>query len=190
MRSHLLDPWSLPESLTVGDTDIPIRADYRDVLKALGAFQEELPRYFQWCKAMRLFYREPIPAGLRPAAAQAMADFLDCGAQEQPSRRLICWDHDGQLIAGEINRVAGREVRSLPFVHWWTFLGWFHAIGDGPLAQVVAIREKLATGKKLDDVQQAFYMKNRALVRLPDPPEVQKEKQQLEMLLKGGTNAH
>lgn len=188
MRGPVLDIWSLPESLQVGQRQIPIRADFRDVFKALGAFSEELPCFFKWCKALRLFYKEPVGPAERQAAAEAMVDFLNCGREQKPGRRLICWQHDGALIASEVNRVAGLEVRQLPFVHWWTFLGWFHAIGDGPLAQIVAIRASLAAGRPLSDSQQAFYREHRAQVRLPDAPEVQREKQQLELLLKGGSN--
>ena len=189
MRGAVLDVWSLPDSLQVGDRGIPIRADFRDVFKALAVFNEPLPVAVRWCKAMKLFYCQSIEPEEYGAAAEAMAAFINCGAPEKQGRRLICWQHDGRLIASEINKVAGREVRQLPFVHWWTFLGWFHAIGDGPFAQTVAIRARLAAGKPLTDSQQAFYTENRDMVRLPDAPEIQREKQQLELLLKGGTNA-
>ena len=64
----------------------------------------------------------------------------------------------------DINRVAGREVRSLPFCHWWTFLAWFMGIGEGQLSTVVSIREKRRKGKKLSDWEREFYQENRGKV--------------------------
>ena len=51
------------------------------------------------------------------------------------------------MIIADINKVAGTEVRSLSFLHWWTFLSFFHAIGEGQLSTLISIREKLRTGK-------------------------------------------
>ena len=92
------------------------------------------------------------------------------------------------MIAAQINQVAGREVRQEEFLHWWTFLGYFHAIGPGPFAQVVAIREKQRTGRPLDEAEQEFYRKNAAMIRLPESRQIRQEKQYLEQLLKGGTH--
>ena len=60
--------------------------------------------------------------------------------------------------------MAGLEVRSLPFLHWWTFMGYFGAIGEGQLSTLVAIREKLRKGKKLESWEQDFYRQNRSRV--------------------------
>ena len=49
-------------------------------------------------------------------------------------------------------------------MHWWTFLSWFNAIGEGQLSTVVSIREKLQKGKKLDKWERDFYRENKQLV--------------------------
>ena len=64
----------------------------------------------------------------------------------------------------DINRVAGCEVRALPFLHWWTFLAYFRGIGEGQLSAVVGIREKRRKGKKLDEWERDFYRENRDMV--------------------------
>ena len=66
----------------------------------------------------------------------------------------------------DVNRVAGREIRDEAFVHWWTFLSWFHAIGEGQLSTLVSIRDKLRRGKKLEKWEQDFYRKHREQVEL------------------------
>ena len=52
------------------------------------------------------------------------------------------WQQDAPLIAAGIGRAAGQDVRTLPYLHWWSFLALFDAIGEGSFATVVAIRDK------------------------------------------------
>jgi len=66
----------------------------------------------------------------------------------------------------DVNRVAGCEIRRLDFLHWWTFLAWFHSIGEGQLSTLVRIRRKLRQGKKLDEEEAAFYRENPEAVKL------------------------
>ena len=72
-------------------------------------------------------------------------------------------------IVADVNRVAGREIRELEFVHWWTFLSWFHAIGEGQLSALVALRTKLARGEKLTEAERAYYAADPQKVRLQKP---------------------
>lgn len=118
---------------------------------------------------------------------QWLADFICCGAreQEQPGRKLLDWEQDAPMIVAEVNKAAGQEVRVLPFVHWWTFLGWFHAIGEGQLSTVVAIRDKLRRGKKLEQWEKDFYRENKHRVELRKryTPEELAEQARLQKLL-------
>lgn len=70
------------------------------------------------------------------------------------------------MILAGVNQAAGQEIRALPFCHWWTFLSYFHAIGEGPLATVVSIRKKLSQGKKLEPWEKDYYRENPTLVDL------------------------
>ena len=47
------------------------------------------------------------------------------------------WQQDAPLIAAGISKAAGQDVRTLPYLHWWSFLAWFDAIGEGSFATVV-----------------------------------------------------
>lgn len=58
------------------------------------------------------------------------------------------------------------EVRDVEYMHWWTFIGYFSEIGDCLFAQIVNVRQKLATGKTLNKDEREFYRKNRKLVDL------------------------
>ena len=95
--------------------------------------------------------------------------FIDCGDAEQDSRpapKLVDWEQDFKYIVAPINRVTGREVRSVEYLHWWTFLAAYYEIGDCTFAQIVRIRDKKARGKALDKADSEWYRKNRHLVDL------------------------
>ena len=70
------------------------------------------------------------------------------------------------MIVADVNKVAGTEIRALPFLHWWTFVSYFNAIGEGQLSTLVSIREKLRKGKKLEKWDQEYYRKNKDKVDL------------------------
>ena len=74
------------------------------------------------------------------------------------------WQQDFSLIVAPVNRVLGKEIRSLDYLHWWTFIGAYQEIGDCTFAQIVNIRQKKAHGKKLDKAEQEYYKKNRNLI--------------------------
>ena len=67
------------------------------------------------------------------------------------------WQQDAPLIAAGISKAAGQDVRTLPYLHWWSFLAWFDAIGEGSFATVVAIRDKLRRGKRLENWELDYY---------------------------------
>lgn len=166
--------WDLPTRLTVGGKAYEVNADFRDMLDIIGWLEgaegEDLLPEERWYIAMALFYRDfaAMPLTDHPAAARALADFLAGGREPDaaPGPRLLDWQQDAPMIVAGVNRAAGCEVRALPFLHWWSFLAWFSAIGDGPLATVVAIRDKLRRGKKLEAWEMSYYRAHRSKVDL------------------------
>ena len=180
------DLWTLPRHVRVGGREVEIDPDFRTVLQIFRHFQnEELPEFLRWEVALALFYKQSVPQNCRREAMEQLAEFVTCGQQGKPGPRLLDWEHDAMAIVADVNRVAGREIRELEFVHWWTFLSWFHAIGEGQLSALVELRRKLSRGEKLDEHQRQFYRENKALVDLPHrrSPEQQAEIDHLNALL-------
>lgn len=179
--------WELPMSLKVGVKDYAIHGDFRDILDIFRHLNDRAqPEFVRWQVALALFYEDPIPEKHRAEAMEQMAWFLSCGRQERdPGPRLLDWEQDAHLIVADVNKVAGTEIRALPFLHWWTFLSYFHGVGEGQLSTLVSLREKLRTGKKLEPWEQEYYRKNRAQVELKKQysPEELAEKERLEALL-------
>lgn len=185
----MISGWELPTAAVIGGRHYGLHCDYRDILEIFSYLSDpDLPDYLRWQIALALFYEEQIPQEHTEEAINYLAAFISGGRIEEgpAGPRLLDWQQDAELIVADINKAAGQEIRVLPFLHWWTFLSWFHAIGEGQLSTVVSIRSKLARGKKLEGWEKEFYRDNRQRVELKPRycrQELQ-QRQQLEQLLK------
>lgn len=182
---------ALPEVLTVGGEDYPIRADYRNILQVFEAFQDpELTQEEKWIVAIYLLFEDFACDDDVLQAAQDGFDldeamkqiswFISAG---QPEKQVLeqptyNWRQDEQMIFSAVNKVAGRETRELEYLHWWTFLGYFNEVGEGTFSFIVGIRHKLNKGKKLEKHEKEFLFHNKELVLMKKP--LTKEEQEQE----------
>ncbi len=146
------------------------------------------PEFIRWRVALALFFMRAIcRAATIRRPCRNWQIFLNCGQTlpRSPVPPLLDWEQDAPLIAADINKAAGCEVRALPYLHWWTFMAWFNSIGDGQLATLLRVRSKLHHGQKLQPWEQDYYRKNKAIVDLRprlNPAEIA-ERQRLQRLL-------
>lgn len=182
---------ALPEALTVGGTEYPIRTDYRNVLQVFEAFQDpELTQEEKWIVAIYLLFEDFACDDDVLQAAQDGFDldeamkqiswFISAG---QPEKQVLeqptyNWTQDEQMIFSAVNKVAGRETRELEYLHWWTFLGYFNEVGEGTFSFIVGIRHKLNKEKKLEKHEKEFLSHNKELVLMKKP--LTKEEQEQE----------
>ena len=179
-----MERYMLPEVAVLGGREFPMDTDFRQCVKLLQFLEDSLlPLPLRWRVAVTAFFLEPVPEALLKEAMDFLAKFLSGGSHiGKPGPKLLDWQMDSPAIISGINRVAGQDIRSLPKLHWWTFLAWFHCIGEGQLSLLVGIRDKLRRGKKLEGYEQEFFRENRAWVRMEKPdPEKEKLKRQLGM---------
>jgi len=189
----MLSRWYLPQETVIGGKEYPIRSDFRDILRILSYLQDgRYPQYFRWRMALAIFYKVQIPKHHLHEAAQYLAWFIRGGTEEEatPAPTLMDWQQDAPLIAADINAVAGQEIRACSYLHWWTFLSWFHAIGDGQFSAVVRIRHKLSRGVKLEQWESDYYRNNRFRVDIKPryTPAELAQQERLKKLLKGEEN--
>lgn len=175
--------YDLPTSLTIGEVSYKIRYNWRAVLDVLAACADpELDNQGKAVCLLQIFYPdwETIPEHRLSEACEKACEFIDCGQKDdgKPKPKMIDWEQDASIIIPEVNKIAGREVRLDPDIHWWTFFGWFMGIGEGLLATVLHIRQKKAKHKKLEKWEQDFYNANKELVdiKTPETEDVRKEK--------------
>lgn len=180
--------WELPRKAQIGGRVYHLHTDYREILRIFAYLQkEELPEFIRWHVALALFFEEEIPEEDFQEAAAYFCRFVNCGVEEQarPGPQLLNWEQDAQDIVADVNKVAGQEIRALPYLHWWTFMSWFHSIGEGNLSTLVSIRDKLSRGKKLEAWEKEYYRRNRSRVNLSPKYSQQElaERERLQALL-------
>lgn len=172
--------WKLPTSLNVGGRDYAVRTDYRVILDILAAMND--PEIFEpWMSEdekkeekiltmLQILYVDfdSIPRKFLEEAAEKACEFIDCGLKgdDKPKPRTMDWKQDAPVIVPAINKVSGKDIRSVKYMHWWTFFGLYMEIGESTFATIVGIRDKKNKGKKLDKWEQEFYRNNKHLVDL------------------------
>ena len=159
---------SLPTSIEINGEDYSIRTDYRDILTILSAFNDpDLEDKEKIYICLYILYEdfEEIPQDDYEEAYVEAIRFIDCGAdpKSEKSPRTMDWEQDERILFPAINNVAGFEIRSKKYVHWWTFMGYFMEIREGIFSQVLALRQKKAKGKKLEKWEQEFWGSNKDL---------------------------
>lgn len=162
--------YDLPTSVEVNGKEYTVRSDYRDILNIIEALSDsELTDSDKAEVMLDIFYPDfiEIPVSDYEEAIKKCMWFISCGDNQKDDKKkpkLMDWQQDFPLIVAPINRVIGKEIRSIDYLHWWTLIAAYQEIGDCTFAQVVAIRNKKAKGKKLEKAEQEFYKQNRNLV--------------------------
>lgn len=175
--------YGLPFSLEVNGVEHPIRYQYTAVLDIIKALNDpELDDKEKIYCLLYILYEdfEEIDQSDYEEALKEAIKFIDNGEEKntRDKAKLVDFEQDEKLLIPAINRVAGREIRRDPDIHWWTFLGWFMEIGECTYSQVLNIRTKKAKGKKLEDWEKDFYNSNRDIVDIRERlTEEEKEKE-------------
>lgn len=162
--------YALPTTVTVNGKEWAVRSDFRAILDIISALNDaNLREEEKVYVTLKIFYPqfdEMKTEDLQEALEQCFR-FIDCGNEEDEKKqpKLVDWEQDFQYIITPINAVAGKEVRALDYLHWWTFISYYCEIGGECLfAQIVNIRDKQARGKSLDKQEREWYRRNKSKV--------------------------
>lgn len=162
--------YELPTSITLDGEEWKIRndGDFRVILDCFEALNDIELSTTEKVFASLIIFLEDLNSiedvNRLPDVKLAyteMVKFFNCGQEETKSKsyKLIDWKKDSTLIISAINKVAGKEIRA-DYVHWWTFMGYYVAIGECPLSTIVGIRFKKIKGERLEKWEQKFVREN------------------------------
>lgn len=165
----------LPKALEVGGKLLPIHTDFRTVLKLFPMFDDpklsDKEKAYVTCKVL---YDCDIDEDDFDEATQQAYWFIDGGEMpksEPEKARIIDWKKDERIIMPAISKTVGVvDIRNLPYMHWWTFLGAFGEMGEGLFSLVLDLRRKMAEGK-LEQWEKDFVRRNQELVCILSPEE-------------------
>lgn len=163
--------YSIPTSVDIDGKEYKIRnnGDYRMVLDCFSALNDaELNTEERLFASLIIFYEDMDEYSMESlnleVAVNKMFDFFNCGSTDQNAKKvpykLLDWDKDSQLICSAVNKVANTEIRLVPYMHWWTFMGYYSAVGECLLSTILTIRDKIMKGKKLEKYEREFRRDN------------------------------
>lgn len=161
----------LPVALEIGGMNYRVNADFRNILTIFEAFSDDkLTDKEKAYICIKRLYINNIPFKYTEEAIRKAYWFCDGGdmPKTEPDKiRTIDWKHDEQIIFPAVSKTIGTaDVRELPYLHWWSFLGCFGEIGEGLFSTVLSIRRKKSNGKKLEKYEQEFFKQNKELIVL------------------------
>ena len=161
--------FDLPKALEVNGVEYAIRTDYRVILTILAAFEDpELQNEEKVYVCLYNLYEDfgELPQDSYKDAFEAAMGFIDHSTGGGRGAKTMDWEQDANLLFPAINKVAGYEVRSVEYLHWWTFLGFFMEIGEGVFSTVLSLRSKKNSGKKLEKWEREWWAKNQAICKI------------------------
>ena len=168
-----MNGYDLPTVIEIDGKNYPItnKGDFRMVMDCFSVLSDdEILSSYRTIDCLKIFYEDinedsdiSIFGEHIEEAVNKMNDFFNCNQEQigmKTNHKLIDWEQDAQLVCAAVNKVAQTEVRSEPYLHWFTFMGYYTSIGESVLATVVSIRHKKATGKKLEKHEKEFVKDN------------------------------
>ena len=167
--------WDFPTSLNIGGVDYEIRTDYRAVLDLFTALSDpeltdedaQVTAYMQNRVMLEIMFPQcdDIPLEHMQEALEKVTEFIDMGISDDRKKpKTMDWEQDAPILIPAINKVLNCEIRAQKYIHWWTFLGAYMEIGESLFSNIVHIRQKKASGKKLEKWEQDFYNDNKSLI--------------------------
>lgn len=172
--------YELPTRLQVAGEYYEIRSDFRAILDIMQAINDdEIEDESKILILLSILYVDKIPEEHIQEAIEQAALFIDAGFSSSKENKpvLMDWEKDASLIIPAVNKVAGKEIRALSYLHWWTFIGYYMEIGESFFSNVVSIRSKKAKGKKLEKHEKEFYEENRDIIKLERKQKRSKEEE-------------
>lgn len=163
--------YTIPTSITIEGKKYKIRnnGDYRVILDCFRALGDiELTAQERLLAALIIFYEDfnaidDINNDIINSLVTEMYNFFNCGSNTvgtQTNKKLIDWEQDEQLICSAVNNVCNKEIRLEPYIHWWTFMGYFTAVGESPISTIIHIRDKILSGKRLEKAEREYRSNN------------------------------
>lgn len=165
--------WQLPTSIELSGREYDIRTDYRAILDIFKAIEDkELSEQEKAEIMLKILYIDwqEIPQRDLQTALEKGREFIDCGisGEERKGVALMNWEKDSPIIAPAINKSAGMDVRSVKYMHWWTFMAAYMEIHDSMFNQVIQIRQKRSKKQKLETWEREFYQSNKKMIDLEE----------------------
>lgn len=169
----MFDKFRLPTNMEIGGNVYEFHSDYRKIIQCMEPLNDPnlLDEEKIYCCSF-LFFKEydKIPIEDRFDCTKAMFEFItggeDSRSQKGVEKPLYDWNKDFTLIASAINTNIKTDIRSMDYLHWWTFLSYFMEIGECTFSTYVGIRDKKNRGIKLEKHEERIFRENKDAIEI------------------------
>lgn len=167
-----MNKYILPTSIEIDGITCEFRSDFRDILRIFTALNDpDLLEQERIQVSLYLFYKDDKYTINKAKAIKEMFEFISVNTDENESQHadskpLYDWEQDFNIIVAPVNRILGKDVRGLDYLHWWTFIGAFMEIGECTFNTYVGIRDKLNHHKKLEKYERKIYNEHKDAIVL------------------------
>lgn len=174
----------LPTSFEIDGIERKINPDFRNIIKIIIALNNnEFSDIDKLYIVLNLFYEDGMDDIIdKQTAVDKAFWFIDWGkekpankSEDKDAPKLMDWEHDYSMICAAVNNVLKQEIREMPYLHWWTFLGYFTERGKCQYSTILEIRDKINKGQKLEKHEKEILRENRELIVIKDNDDKQFE---------------
>lgn len=134
----------LPNLLLVNGKEYEINTDFRYALSVILAFEDKGLTIHEKAMVMLQNIYKVIPEDIEQAVKQCQI-YLNAGEEEtdnEPSKRLYSFAHDGNLIYAAFRATHGVDLSTIK-MHWWAFLSLFMDLGQNTtFCQLTSLRKR------------------------------------------------
>lgn len=183
----------VPETVNIGDAEVPIRWDFRVSIQFEELMDEDIPDEDKAQRALELYYPH-IPLD-REAAVDRILWFYSGGEEPEetkngacrPVERIYSYTHDAPFIYAAFLDQYGIDLQETDHLHWWKFRAMFAGLkSDNRIVEIMGYREIEIT-PQMSKEQKQYYRKMKKLFALPLPKSEQEKLSAIEeALLNGG----
>jgi len=160
----VFSPEELPTTIELDGRLLHLNTDWRDIKRIIAILSDNrLTDRVKASASLKIFvdnYDEIVDG---QKAIEALFNFIDCGeppANTKGMPKEMDWDVDFPAVISDMNKAAGKEIRRENYMHWFEFVAWYHAIGEGNLSYRVTIRRKLRKHEKLSPDEADWVRRN------------------------------
>lgn len=180
----------VPQSVHIGEKNVPIRSDFRVGLQFELLMQSDLPDKEKLIRALNLYY-DAIPDAIEQAVDQ-MLWFFRCGdkinenQQSGKHKVLYSYDQDQYLIYTAFLFYYRIDLCDVEYLHWWKFRKLFLELPDDSQMKKAMLYRSVTINGNMTKEQRRYYAEMKRIYALPDHRNTEKKANSYASILANG----
>lgn len=185
----------LPDTVTIGGTEHPIRTDFRISIKFELLLQDQEAEQRELViEGLQLYYGDSLRAlGTQDVqeAVDSMLWFYQCGKTEKKRGSGIShgpaysFEYDDKYIYAAFMNQYKIDLQNIEYMHWWTFRSLFDSLDESQRIMEIIKFRTVKIDNKMSKEQRKFYREMKRLYALPKRKKTAQDAALEDMLMRG-----